>query len=154
MVVIRTFEPADAKAVSELIRRTMCESNRRDYPLDRLQPLIDYFSPEKVLRLSQERVCLVAESEQLLVGTAALDGSQLATFFVLPDHQGRGIGKLLLDAIEQRARTLGIDRLVVDASITGAAFYARMGYVRTGVDREGTAGMQIGMEKRLPANRA
>jgi len=149
MIVIRTFEPRDAEAVSALIRRTMRESNSRDYPLDRLQPLIDYFSPEKVRRLGQERVCLVADANGPLIGTIALDGTELATFFVLPEYQGQGIGTRLLAAIEQRARSLGITRLTVDASVTGAAFYARMGYLRTGVEREGTAGMQIGMDKQL-----
>jgi GNAT superfamily N-acetyltransferase len=149
MIIIRTFEPADATAVSQLIRRTMRESNSRDYPLDRLQPLINYFSPEKVLRLGQERVCLVAESDQQLIGTAALEGAELATFFVLPEYQGQGIGTQLLAAIERQAQTLGITRLTVDASITGVAFYTRMGYLRTGVAREGTAGAQIGMEKLL-----
>jgi GNAT superfamily N-acetyltransferase len=149
MIVIRAFEPSDAASVSALIRRTMRESNSRDYPIDRLQPLIDYFSPEKVRRLGQERVCMVAEADQLLVGTAALEGAELATFFVLPEYQGQGIGTRLLAAIEELARTQGLTRLTVDASITGAAFYARMGYLRTGVERAGTAGMQIGMEKQL-----
>jgi GNAT superfamily N-acetyltransferase len=151
MIAIRSFEPRDAEAVSGLIRRTMRESNSRDYALERLQPLIDYFSPAKVLLLGQERVCLVAEDGQQLIGTAALDGAELATFFVLPEHQGRGVGARLLAAIEEQARAQGLTRLTVDASIAGAAFYARMGYLRTGVDREGTAGVQIGMQKQLPA---
>jgi GNAT superfamily N-acetyltransferase len=149
MIAIRAFELRDAASVSALIRRTMRESNSRDYPLDRLQPLIDYFSPEKVRRLGQERVCLVAEADQLLIGTAALEGAELATFFVLPEYQGQGIGTRLLAAIEGQARALGITRLTVDASIIGAAFYAANGYLRIGVEREGTAGMQIGMEKKL-----
>jgi predicted N-acetyltransferase YhbS len=149
MVIIREFEPGDAEAVSALIRRTMRESNSHDYPLERLQPLIDYFSPEKLRRLSQERVCLVAVADQQLIGTAALDGTDLATFFVLPEYQGQGIGTQLLAAIEDQARKQGITHITVDASLTGAAFYARMGYLRTGVDRQGTAGVQIGMEKLL-----
>ena len=149
MIAIRTFEPRDAEAVSALIRRTMRESNSHDYPLERLQPLIDYFSPEKLRQLSQERVCLVAEANGQLIGTAALDGAELATFFVLPEYQGQGIGMQLLAAIEQQARAQGITRITVDASLTGAAFYTRMGYLRTGVEREGTAGTQIGMEKQV-----
>ena len=149
MVIIRTFEPRDAEAVSALIRRTMRESNSRDYPLDRLQPLIDYFSPEKVRRLGQERVCLVAETDRQLIGTAALDGVELATFFVLPEYQGQGIGTRLLAEIEGQARMQGLTQITVESSLTGAAFYARMGYRRTGVEREGTAGMQIDMEKLL-----
>jgi GNAT superfamily N-acetyltransferase len=149
MIAIRTFEPTDAEAISALIRRTMRESNSRDYPLDRLQPLIDYFSPEKVRRLGQERVCMVAQIDQQLIGTAALDGTELATFFVLPEYQGQGVGTRLLAAIEEQALIQGITRITVDSSLTGAEFYARMGYLRTGVERAGTAGTQISMEKQL-----
>jgi GNAT superfamily N-acetyltransferase len=149
MLIIREFAPQDGEAVSALIRQTMRVSNSQDYPLERLQPLMDYFSPDKVRQLNQERICLVAESAGQLIGTIGLAGIELVTFFVCPDHQGKGIGKQLLTTIEQLARAQGIDTITVDSSMTGAAFYARMGYERTGVEREGTAGPQIGMAKRL-----
>ena len=149
MVLIRAFAPQDGEAVSALIGHTMRVSNSQDYPLARLQPLIDYFSPDKVRRLNQERLCLVAEVDGQVVGTIGLEGAELVTFFVHPDRQGMGIGKQLLAAIEERARAQGIATITVDSSMTGAAFYARMGYERTGVEREGTAGPQIGMAKQL-----
>jgi predicted N-acetyltransferase YhbS len=149
IVVIREFAPQDGEAVSALIRHTMRVSNSQDYPLARLQPLMDYFSPDKVRRLNQERLCLVAQINGQVIGTIGLEGDELVTFFVHPDHQGLGIGKQLLAAIEERARAQGTKAIRVDSSLTGAAFYARMGYERTGVDRDGTAGTQIGMVKRL-----
>jgi GNAT superfamily N-acetyltransferase len=148
-MIIRRFAPQDAAAVSELIRTTMRVSNTQDYPIERLQPLINYFSPEKVLQLSAERVCFVALDDGQIIGTAALEGIELSTFFVHPKEQGRGIGTLLLQALEADARTAGIPRLTVDASITGVPFYERQGYVRTGAERAGTAGPQIGMVKDL-----
>jgi predicted N-acetyltransferase YhbS len=149
MITIRPFELQDAPAVSAVIRTTMRVSNAHDYAPARLQPLIDYFSPEKVAQLSRERHCLVACVDGQVVGTAALEGAEIATFFVLPDHQGGGIGRRLIQALEQHARAQGLVCLTVDSSLTGAAFYARMGYRRTGVEREGTAGPQIGMHKDL-----
>ena len=149
MVEIREFEPGDAETVSSLIRHTMRVSNSGDYPLERLQPLIDYFSPEKVLLLSRERHCLVAAVNGQIVGTIALEGAELCTFFILPDYQGKGIGSQLLAAIEEVAVVVGLNFIRMDASLTGADFYARRGYRRTGVDIEGTAGMQVGMEKQL-----
>ena len=149
MLTIRPFAPSDAEAVSALIRHTMRVSNSRDYPLARLQPLMDYFAPDKVRQLNQERLCLVAEVDGHVIGTVGLEGVELVTFFVHPDHQSKGVGTQLLAAIEEQARARGIARITVDSSLTGAAFYARMGYMRTGVEFEGTAGTQIGMEKQL-----
>jgi GNAT superfamily N-acetyltransferase len=149
MIQIRRFEPSDAKAVSNVIRTTMRISNAADYPMERLQPLIDYFSPAKVEQFSHERDCLVAEEEGAIIGTAALEGDELVTFFVDPQHQGRGIGSALLKAIETIARHHGRRELKVDASLTGTAFYERHGYERTGRILEGTAGPQISLRKQL-----
>jgi GNAT superfamily N-acetyltransferase len=157
MVMIRAFEPHDAQAVSSVIRHTMAVSNIDDYAIERLQPLMDYFSPEKVLLLSHERLCLVAEvhaqseekDETQIVGTIALEGAELCTFFILPEYQGLGIGSQLLTAIETMALEAGIAAIHMDASLTGVSFYEKRGYQRTGMDIEGTAGMQVGMVKRL-----
>ena len=146
---IRSFAPRDAAAVSAVIRLKMATSNINDYPLERLQPLMDYFSPEKVLCLSEERICLVAEVNGEVVATVALEGAELCTFFVHPDHQGAGIGTRLLAAIEAAAVDAGIDVIHTGASLTGAPFYERRGYRRTGVNIEGTAGRQVGMVKQL-----
>jgi GNAT superfamily N-acetyltransferase len=149
MVTIRAFEPRDAEAVSALIRHTMRTTNVDDYPLERLQPLMDYFSPEKVLLLSGERCCLVAEVDGEVVGTVALEEAELCTFFIHPDYQRMGIGSQLLTAIEGVAVAAEIKAIHTDASLTGVAFYEKRGYQRTGVDIEGTAGRQVGMVKRL-----
>ena len=148
-MLIRDFEAGDAEAVSFVIRRTMRVSNADDYDLERLEPLIDYFFPEKVLILNKERLCLVAEVDDQVVGTVAIEAKELVTFFVLPEHQGTGIGTRLLEAAEKIAVENKITRLKLEASITGTPFYERHGYRRTGLVKDGTAGKQIELEKEL-----
>jgi putative acetyltransferase len=146
-VMLRRFEPRDAEAVSALIGTTMRRSNSRDYPAEVLRPLIDYFAPAKLIQLAGERHCLVAEEGGRVIGTAARDGAELVTFFVHADAQGRGVGTRLLGALEDEARAAGVARLTVEASVTGAPFYEQRGYRRTGRTVDGTAGVQIAMEK-------
>lgn len=106
MNTVRPFRPSDAHAVSALIRRTMRVSNGAVHPMERLQPLMDYFSPAKVDALARERVCFVAEEGGEVVGTGALEGDELVTFFVTPEQQGRGVGSRLLEAAEDAAAAL------------------------------------------------
>jgi GNAT superfamily N-acetyltransferase len=148
-VAVRPFCPADAPAVSTIIAITMRRSNSRDYPVDRLEALVDYFTPSKLQLLAAERECLVAVAEEGLVGTAARDGTELVTFFVLPEWQGRGVGTRLLEHLERNSRSAGIERLVVHASVTGAGFYERHGYGRADANLVGTAGPQVPMSKDL-----
>jgi GNAT superfamily N-acetyltransferase len=148
-VTIRLFRTADAADVSALIARTMRISNARDYPADRLEALIAYFTPDKLRALAGERHCLVALQVGRVVGTAARDGAELVTFFVDPDHQRHGLGTLLLDALEADAKAAGLGELRVDASLTGVGFYERLGYRRTGAVVTGTAGPHVPLTKRL-----
>jgi GNAT superfamily N-acetyltransferase len=149
MVKIRPYQSSDARSVSELIRRTMRISNSADYPLVRLQPLIDYFSPEKVDKLGQERACFVAEAQGEILGTGALEGDEVVTFFVSPEQQGCGVGSLLLEAVEQVACERGLREVRVGASLAGAPFYQKRGYEPTGEMLEGAAGAHVAMRKRL-----
>ena len=152
-IIIRDFATSDAEAVSALVGTTLRRSNGCDYPLAILGPLIAYFTPEKLIQLAAERRCLVAETAGRVVATAALDGSHLATFFVDVDHQGRGIGTRLLVALEDVAQRIVLPAVYVNASTTGVSFYESRGYVRTGENMNGTAGLQIELVKllRMPA---
>jgi GNAT superfamily N-acetyltransferase len=148
-VRVRPYASSDAAPVSGLIRTTILASNVADYPLDRLQPLIDYYTPEKLDRINRERVCFVAEADSVIVGTAALEDDALVTFFVSPPQQRRGIGATLLRHVEEEALRRGLNKLMVEASIAGAPFYEAMGYEPTGSTVERVAGVHIVMKKNL-----
>ena len=148
-MLIREFAPEDAVAVSNVIRQTMRVTNSKDYSMENLSPLIEYFSPKKVLSLNEERICLVAEIDGQIVGTIALEDSVLQTFFVAPNFQGKGIGTSLIKAIEAVALKNKIKTVKFASSITAGSFYEKMGYRKNGFEREATAGKQIEMEKDL-----
>jgi GNAT superfamily N-acetyltransferase len=148
-LVVRPFQSADAAPVSALIATTMRQSNARDYPPDRLEALIAYFTPDKLRALAGERDCVVAVADGAVIGTAAREGSVLATFFVHPVWQRHGVGTRLLEQLERSAQALGIRSLRVEASTTGTPFYERRGYRRSGAVLAGTAGPQIELTKQI-----
>ena len=70
-----------------------------------------------------------------LVGCGAIgpywdkeDESSLFTIFVLPEYQGKGIGKKIIETLEQDEYFLRAKRIEIPASITGTPFYRKMGY--------------------------
>ena len=150
IVTIRPYRPADASMISGLIRNTMSTSDGVDYLPERLRPLIEYFLPEKVDALGRERDCLVAEDAGEIVGTGALDGDELVTFFVTPERQRTGSGSALLSAVERIASERGVERLRVEASLAGAPFYRMRGYTPTDRLVERAAGVHVAMLKTLP----
>jgi len=146
---IRPCRSTDADAVSMIIRTTMRVSNSVDYPIEKLQPLIDYFTPAKVAQINRTRLCLVVEKGGQLLATGGLEENEIVTFFALPEHQGRGIGAMLLQKLEAYGRGQGIGELKLDASLTGMPFYESQGFRQTGEVLDGTAGPQISMRKPL-----
>jgi putative acetyltransferase len=81
---------------------------------------------ERVL-LVEHRVRLVHEGNRVL-GFAAVDGSWLEQLFVDPDHQGRGVGRALLDDAK-RASPGGLSLHVFTRNGRARRFYTAAGFV-------------------------
>ena len=69
----------------------------------------------------------VVRSSDLL--DPAQDAARIRAFFVAPGQARRGIGSQLLDACEGAALAAGFTRMALMATLPGAPFYARHGYV-------------------------
>jgi predicted GNAT family N-acyltransferase len=61
--------------------------------------------------------------------------AQIRYMAVTVDVQRKGIGSLLLAALEQQAVALGARRIILDARETALGFYCRHGYTPTGPGR-------------------
>ena len=132
---IRRFEAEDAEEVSALIAETLRTVNSRDYPKEYIEANVRSHSP-KVLteRAEQGHAYVVCDGERI-VGCGTIAGywgseteSILLTIFVLPAHQGRGIGTLIIRTLEQDTFFLRAKRVEIPASITAVGFYQKMGY--------------------------
>ena len=132
---IRRFEEKDAEAVSRLIRTTIGISNKKDYPEELMDALIESETPEHVLERAGWTHFYVAQDGEKIAGCGAIgpywgreDESSLFTIFVLPEYQGKGIGRQIMETLEQDEYFLRAGRIEIPASITGVPFYLRMGY--------------------------
>ena len=67
-----------------------------------------------------------------------------------PDHQHKGIGKMLLEAVEKRARERGFQTLGTMSRVTATAYFERRGYHIRGIPTPhlGTAHL-VWVEKNL-----
>ncbi len=85
---------------------------------------------------------IAAVDGRRIVGYAGLwfDGEdvQVMTVGTAQDHQGRGIGRLLLDALVARARELGASSVLLEVRVDNEPalrLYDHAGFVRLGVRR-------------------
>jgi amino-acid N-acetyltransferase len=103
-----------------------------------IRELIDLYAPQRRL-LKKETVSLfesvqeftVAEVDGRVIGCGALhvmweDLAEVRTLAVLEEYRGKGVGKRMLDAIIERAESIGVNRLFCLTFET--EFFARHGF--------------------------
>lgn len=134
-MLIRKFAEADAKEVSDLIVKTLMISNTKDYPAEMMEELTRRMQPGDILERARWTHFYVAEENNVIVGCGAIgpywdktDESSLFTIFVLPEYQGRGIGRRIVETLEKDEYALRAKRIEIPASITGLEFYKKLGY--------------------------
>ena len=134
-MIIRRFTEQDAQAVSKLIITTMRISNTKDYQAELMEELVKTETPEHVLQRASWTHFYVAEEAGKIIGCGAIgpywgkeDESSLFTIFVHPEWQGKGIGRAIVETLEQDEFALRARRIEIPASITGLPFYRKLGY--------------------------
>jgi ribosomal protein S18 acetylase RimI-like enzyme len=121
---LREFRDDDYDAVVRLWRAAGLTVKPSD-TLPELRKLID----------RNPGLFLVAEEDGVVAGTVigAWDGRRAWIYHlaVLPDRQGGGIGRMLMDELERRLRAVGATKLnlLVERGNAGVAdFYRKLGY--------------------------
>ena len=140
---IRRMTEADAQAVSDLIVRTLRVSNAKDYPAEMLEGIVRQMQPRDILERASWTHFYVAEENGGIAGCGAIgpywgseEESSLFTIFVAPECQGRGIGRKIVETLEADPFALRARRIEIPASITGLAFYQKLGYTfKNGIDK-------------------
>jgi len=93
---------------------------------------------------------LATTADGLPIGCARLlpDG-HIGRMAVLPAWRGQGVGRGLLAAILDAARSRGHAEVALSAQTHAAAFYARSGFIAVGTEYEEAGIPHVAMRKRL-----
>ena len=132
---IREFRHEDAGETAQVIADTLRTSNRRDYAAEYIEANIASHSAEVLIERAESGHMYVVCDGAKIIGCGAIAGywgslteSILLTIFVLPEYQGRGIGRKIIETLEQDEYFLRAKRIEIPASITAVEFYRKMGY--------------------------
>ena len=127
--LLRLERKFDRQAL-ECILRSVEISNSPDYP----PAIIDYqlhthYTMDWLSKKMQSSYFVVALIDNKVVGTGSLDGNEVTTVFVDPDHQHRGVGRTIMGELERYAKSQGLREIILNSSITAFGFYRKLDYV-------------------------
>jgi GNAT superfamily N-acetyltransferase len=123
---IRRARRPEAAALTELVLRSKAHWGYDD-------AFMALCVPELTVQLAaiESGEVWVAADDHEIVGVLEVvpDGAkaEVRLIFVAPERMGSGVGRALWRHAEMRARTLGADRLELDADPNAVLFYERMG---------------------------
>jgi GNAT superfamily N-acetyltransferase len=127
-VTLREFRPDDVQAVRELIHSTIEACYTGVYPPRAVAYFLQYHSESEILRRAQRGYTVVAEVGGQVLATGTLKDRYIVAVFVRRGDQGRGLGRRIMDVLENRARAVGLAEICLDVSLPSRAFYEKLGY--------------------------
>jgi putative acetyltransferase len=130
-LALRPMLPADTPLLAEIFRAAITELTGEDYSAGQQEAWASAAEDEEAFgaRLGSQ-VTLLGTLGGSPVGFASLKGADtIDMLYVHPAAAGRGVGSMLIDALEKLAAARGAPRLVADVSDSAEAFFKRRGFV-------------------------
>lgn len=138
---IKEYEEKYAKEMSEIILSNLYTITIKDHGQEVVDRISRHFTEEEIKKNFPKRIkCFVAVDGDKVLATASLDkvngmyGVQaenkyvILTVFTHLEYQKRGIGKALIQKIDEYAEEIGADEVIIPASVYGLEFYRKLGY--------------------------
>ncbi|MCC5617942.1 GNAT family N-acetyltransferase [Nostoc sp. CHAB 5836] len=151
---LRIYKIADTEEIMKLFYDTVHEVNIHDYTKEQ----VDAWAPvnmdiEVWIKSLRSKFTYVAEEQDKIIGFGELEANgHIGRFYCHKDFQRKGVGKKILEQIELKANSLGLEKLFTEASITAKPFFESQGFIvikKQQVERRGQKLINFVMEKHL-----
>ena len=120
----------DLLEIAAIHRESISAHCRGEYTDVQVEAWVGNLGPEFYARVLREGCVIVAEIAETIVGFASvrLREGLVEAVYVRPGWTGRGVGRALLDRIEDIARQHGLLALELCSSLNAVGFYLGLGY--------------------------
>lgn len=130
MITIRQYHESDAPTLWSLFYHTIRHVNRKHYSQAEVEAWApDEFDAKVWLKKMNALDPFIAEIDGEIVGYTDLQESGLIDhFFCHHQHQGKGVGRALMEHVLETGRSRGIAKFRSEVSITARPFYEHFGF--------------------------
>lgn len=141
---VKEYEEKYAKGLSDVILSNLYTINIKDHGKAVIDSIAQYFTEEAIKKNFPDRIkCFVAVDGETVLGTASIDNIKdfyglkvdnlenkymILSVFISIDNQKQGIGRLLIQRIEEYAKEIGARELLIQSSVYALDFYRKLGF--------------------------
>jgi len=131
-ISIRRARQEDKGAIWHVHTRAIREVCKSHYSERELQIWTDILKPARYREPIKNGPFYVAVEGGSIIGFGNLNqkSGEIEALYVDPDHVGRGVGMLILEALENVATNSGLKLLCLSSSLNAVKFYEMAGYRR------------------------
>lgn len=134
-IKVRRYIDGDESAICQVVKKDVLAENIKDYSKEAIEHLIESHNEELIRRRAKAFHVYVLTDEEKIIGVGmigpywdSLTESSFFTIFIDPDYKGQGLGRKIIETLEQDEYYLRADRVEIPASITAVEFYKHFGY--------------------------
>lgn len=135
MVTVRKYIDGDEYEISKIIAKDLYTENIKDYSKESIDKVVESLNEDTIKKRAQVFNCYVVLDSQKIIGVGMIGpywGSQTEssffTIFIDPSYKGKGIGRKIIETLENDIYYKRADRVEIPASISGLNFYRHFGY--------------------------
>ncbi|MBE6016262.1 MAG: GNAT family N-acetyltransferase [Lachnospiraceae bacterium] len=125
--MVREAGKTDLSIVREITQTTIRSIYPRYYPAGAVEFFSKYHSDENIMADLLAGKVYILYADEVPVGTVTISENHINRLFVLPEHQHKGYGKVLLDLAEKKVFE-NYDHAEIDASFPAKKMYIKRGY--------------------------
>lgn len=134
-IKIRRYKDGDAPSICKIIKEDLLVENIKDYPIEMINIMIKNHDEDLIKRRASKFHVYVLEDNEKIVGVGiigpywdSLTESSFFTIFIDPKYKGYGLGRKIIETLQQDEYFKRADRVEIPASLTALEFYKHFGY--------------------------
>lgn len=128
MLEISRFKPGDLSELQKLIHTTI----KKCYPVVYAPEIIDFFlnyhSKEEILTRSEKAVIMLLRIDNKMIATGFLHENEIGGVYVLPEYQGLGYGRKIVESLLEIAKENELEDIHLDSTPIARAMYEKLGF--------------------------
>ncbi len=120
-------EPEELDIIKSIVDKTIDYIYPRYYPQETIQFFLSHHSKENILADILKGDAYVLKKGDTYIGTGSVNDNYIGRVYILPEFQGKGFGKAIMDFLEDKVFSQ-YPNIILDTSLPAYKLYLKRGY--------------------------